>query len=172
MVCWVCLVVKNVCFKYFYVGANMRVFPLFGFGVVLFGPQRKGEGVIFVCVVCFVYSVISLLLLSVFVWLLARFPISPNAHTCKRKPNVPYIEDICLEWRIKYDFERYFPIVVSELIHLTHLYCVKKLRLKHLISSNPWEINCLALETKKQNLSLFLLTQLIKPTIGNNAIFK
>ncbi len=36
MVCWVCLVVKNVCFKYFYVGENMQVFPLFGFCVVLF----------------------------------------------------------------------------------------------------------------------------------------
>jgi hypothetical protein len=62
MVCRVCLVVKNVCFKYFYVGENMQVFPLFGFGVVLFGSQRKGEGVLFVCVVCLVYSVISLLL--------------------------------------------------------------------------------------------------------------
>jgi hypothetical protein len=47
MVCRVCLVVKNVfCFKYFYVGVKMRVFPIFGFGVVLFGPQRKGEGVV------------------------------------------------------------------------------------------------------------------------------
>jgi hypothetical protein len=32
-----------------------------------------------------------------------------------------------------------FPLVVSELIHLAPSCCVKKLRLKHLISSNPWK---------------------------------
>jgi hypothetical protein len=47
-------------FKYFYVGVNMRVFPLFGFGVVcsIWPTKESGRGVIlFVCVVHFVYIV-------------------------------------------------------------------------------------------------------------------